>query len=103
VLRASQMPDSEKLRHIIHERLDSIKKMHVTAWRHKKNKDIAAMSNVHKRIKMAKRHILECQSAIRGQMHLQMGACMHIAILIVACVFVVMMIVDMVDFILAQM
>jgi hypothetical protein len=42
-----------------------IAKLHVTAWRHRVNKNIDLMRGVHRRIKAAKKRIADCEWMLR--------------------------------------
>ena len=60
------MSEIDKLREKIQNIRMKIEKMHVTAWRHRVNKDIDLMRAVHRRIKAAKKRITDCEWMLDG-------------------------------------
>jgi hypothetical protein len=60
-LQSTHMSEIDKLREKIQNIHMKIEKMHVTAWRHRVDKNIPALHNVHVRIGATKRELTECE------------------------------------------
>jgi hypothetical protein len=60
-LQSTHMSELDKLHEKIQNIHMKIEKMHVTAWRHRVDKNTPALHNVHVRIRSAKKELTECE------------------------------------------
>ena len=65
-MRCRPLETSSELQDEIDSLQRLIEKLHVTAWRHRVNKDIDLMRAVHRRIKAAKKRITDCEWMLDG-------------------------------------